>query len=150
VPDEQAGGPAAGHLEVDTSRLTTVLDRLVDQGVLDREIAEYLGASLVIGATLLFLNEEWSTVGRVGRVGILAVWAAIMFAGGIAVRRRVTPPGHRWWRPWAGDGVPRRLASTLMTGAAVAAGFAAYAGFDATPRGRSRCRTGRRSWDWSW
>ena len=53
MPDERAGGTAAGHLEVDTSRLTTVLDRLVDQGVLDHEIAEYLGASLVIGANAI-------------------------------------------------------------------------------------------------
>jgi len=127
-------------------RLDAALDRLVDRGVLDRaqagavvaelaglpqssrpgglrrlfgEIAGYLGASFVVGATLLFLGEEWEALGRAGRFSILAAMAVILGGGGLAVRWRATLPGP-------GDNVRRRLASTLLTGAAAAASFAAY------------------------
>jgi hypothetical protein len=136
-PAEQAGVAAA-------------LDRLVGRGVLDRvqadavlrecggppaprrpeglrrrlgEIAGYLGASLVVGATLLFLGEEWDSLGRTGRFLILAAMAAILFGSGVAVRRRA-----------GGDSVRRRLASTLLTGAAAATGFATYVSLDIAAR----------------
>jgi hypothetical protein len=123
------------------ARLNAALDRLVERGVLDHtqvaavlteygeppaqprregirrrlgEIAGYLGASFVIGATLLFLGEEWDALGRAGRFSILAVMAAILFGSGLAVRSR------------GQDSVRRRLSSTLLTGAAAAAGFAVY------------------------
>ena len=127
-------------------RLDAALDRLVDRGVLDRaqagavvaelaglpqssrpgglrrlfgEIAGYLGASFVVGATLLFLGEEWEALGRAGRFSILAAMAVILGGSGLAVRWRATLPGP-------GDNVRRRLSSTLLTGAAAAASFAAY------------------------
>jgi len=127
-------------------RLTAALDRLVDRGVLDRpqadavlaeaagqpqagqpqglrrlagEIAGYLGASFVVGATLLFLGEQWGVLGRPGRFSILAAMGVVLFGSGLVVRLR---HDH-------GD-VRRRLASTLMTGAAAATGFAAFAILD--------------------
>ena len=113
----------------DAARLTAALDRLVDRGVLDRtqadavvtefgglpgpprpeglrrrlgEIAGYLGASFVVGATLLFLGEEWDALGRAGRFSILAAMAAMLFGSGVAVRWRAAPPGTHWWRPGPG------------------------------------------------
>ena len=147
--------PGAVPSETGTARLAAALDRLVDRGVLDRvqagavlteygglpdrprpesvrrrlgEIAGYLGASFVVGATLLFLSEEWDALGRVGRFSILAAMATILFASGVAVRWRAASPGTH--RP--GDNVRRRLASTLLTGAAAAVSFAAYAGLEDT------------------
>lgn len=129
-PSDRPGDPA----------LAAALDRLIDRGVLTRtqadavitevggppgparpeglrrllgEIAGYLGASFVIGATLLFLGEEWESLGRVGRFAILAAMAVILFGSGVVVRR-------------AADSMRRRLSSTLLTGAAAAAGFAVY------------------------
>jgi len=126
-------------------RLPAALDRLVGRGVLDRtqadavlsevagpgpapgrrrllgEIAGYLGASFVVGATLLFLSEEWESLGRGGRLAVLAGMAVVLLGSGLAVRLR---------RGSGGDDVHRRLASTLFTGAAAAAGFAAFVGLD--------------------
>lgn len=133
-------------------RLDAALDRLVERGVLDQaqagavrrelagtpapqrpeglrllgEIAGYIGASFVVGATLLFLSEGWDALGRPGRFAVLAVMAVALFGGGAAVRGHAPPEGHPWWRPWPGDTARRRLSGTLMTGAAAAAGFAAY------------------------
>lgn len=133
--------PRADRREIDPARLTAALDRLVERGVLTRvqagavvqecgvgpdaprpeglrrrlvEIAAYLGASFVVGATVLFLGEEWDALGRGGRFSILAAMAVILAGSGVAVRSR------------AGDSVRRRLSSTLLTGGAAAAGFAAY------------------------
>ena len=154
-----AHAPGADRMEIDAARLTAALDRLVERGMLTRvqagavvmecggradpprpeglrrrlgEIAGYLGASFVVGATLLFLSEEWDALGRTGRFSILAAMAAILLGSGVAVRWRAAPPGSRWWRPWAGDSVRRRLSSTLLTGAAAAVSFAAYVSLDAT------------------
>jgi Predicted membrane protein (DUF2157) len=151
--------PGADRMEINAARLTAALDRLVERGVLNRvqagavvtecgglpdpprpeglrrrlgEIAAYLGASFVVGATLLFLSEEWDTLGRTGRFSILAAMAAILFGSGVAVRSRAAQPGNHWWRPWAGDSVRRRLSSTLLTGAAAAVSFATYVSLDAT------------------
>ncbi len=152
----------ADPVPVDAARLTAALDRLVERGVLDRaqaaavvteyagpagpprpeglrrrlaEIAGYLGASLVVGATLLFLGEQWDPLGRAGRFAVLAATVVILAGSGIAVRSRAASSG-RWRRPWAGDSVRRRLSSTLLTGAAAAAGFAAYVSFDITAQDR--------------
>ena len=140
APGPAADFPAAAAPAGD--RLTAALDRLVERGVLSRdqagavlaelgglrrlfgEIAGYLGASFVVGATLLFLGEQWEPLGRVGRFSILAAMAVILFGGGLAVRRR---------RDGVGDEVRRRLSSTLMTAAAAAAGFAAYVILEHTP-----------------
>jgi len=81
------------------------------------EIAGYLGASFVVGATLLFLGERWGVLGRPGRFAILAAMAVILFGSGLVVRARRDQPGD----------VRRRLSSTLMTGAAAGAAFAAFA-----------------------
>ncbi len=155
-PEEHpAQPPRADRTQMDVDGLTAVLDRLVERGVLTRmqavavvqecggpadparpeglrrrlaEIAAYLGASFVVGATLLFLGQEWDALGRGGRFSILAAMAAILFGSGVAVRSSAAMSGDRWWRSWAGDSMRRRLSSTLLTGAATAAGFAAYVG----------------------
>jgi hypothetical protein len=129
---------------MDDEGLRAALDRLVERGVLDREqagavlaemgepprpgapgvrrllgeIAGYLGAAFVVGATLLLLGDRWAELGRGGRVAILAAMAAVLFAAGWAVRQRRRGPA---------DEVRRRLASTLLTGSAAAAAFAVYA-----------------------
>lgn len=151
---ESAGQPADGS-PVSADSLSSALGRLVERGVLNQaqagsvlveigalpdqprpqsprrllgEIAGYLGASFVVGATLLFLGDKWEELGRMGRLSILAAMAAILFGSGLAVRWRAAPPDARWWRPWRGDDVRSRLSSTLMTAAAAAAGFATYVG----------------------
>jgi len=127
-------------------RLTVALDRLVDRQVLSRpqadavlaevagqapaaaresrrlagEIAGYLGASFVVGATFLLLGEQWGVLGRSGRFSILAAMAVLLFGSGLVSLRR----------DGLGDHVRRRLSSTLMTGAAAAAGFAVFAVLD--------------------
>lgn len=157
APATGAAGPG-----VSTDRLSTALDRLVDRGVLHRsqagavlleldlapqpqparagglgrllgEIAGYLGASFVVGATLLFLSEEWEALGRAGRFGILAGMAVILGVSGVAIRWWSAPDGPAWWRRQSGDSVRRRLSSTLLTGAAAAAGFAAYVSLELPP-----------------
>lgn len=155
----RARAPEAGGPEIDVARLAAALDRLVERGALDRvqagavvmeyrglsgpphregvrrslgEIAGYLGASFVVGATLLFLGEQWDALDRAGRFSVLAVVAVLLFGSGVAVRSRAVPAGDRWWSHWTGDSVRRRLSSTLLTGAAAAAGFAVYAGLEVT------------------
>jgi len=59
-------------------------------------------------------------------LSILAATAMILFGCGLALRWRAASPGPRWWRQWPGDDVRCRLSSTLLTGAAAAAGFATY------------------------
>jgi hypothetical protein len=150
LPDDRSALP---------DRLNAALEVLVDRGVLDRaqagavlaelggpphrsrpgglrrllgEISGYLGASFVVGAALIFLGQEWDGLGRAGRFWVLAATAAVLFGAGLAVRLRAAQPGRRWWRSRAGDNVRRRLASTLLTGAAAAAGFAAYVSLEHT------------------
>ncbi|MEV6349632.1 DUF2157 domain-containing protein [Actinoplanes sp. NPDC051851] len=127
----------------ESGRLADALGRLVERGTLDRaqadavlseygkpgeapkpesvrrrlgEIAGYLGASLLVGAILLFLAETWDMVGRSGRVTVLGILTVVLFGGGVVLRRD--------------DEVRRRLSSTLMTGAAIAAGFGMDAALD--------------------
>ncbi|MEU7905100.1 DUF2157 domain-containing protein [Actinoplanes sp. NPDC049118] len=151
--------PGAGGADPSADRLHAALDRLVGRGVLDRaqaaavvvefaglprpsqagglrrlfgEIAGYVGASFVVGACLLFLGEQWDELGRTGRFAILAGMAVLLFGAGLAVRWSAAPPDRRWWRPSPGDDLRRRLASTLFTGAAGAAAFAAYVSLEST------------------
>ncbi|MET8154058.1 DUF2157 domain-containing protein [Actinoplanes sp. NPDC049668] len=146
----------------DADRLRAALGRLVDRGVLNGaqsaaviaefaglpepsrdgglrrllgEIAGYVGAAFVVGACLLFLGDEWDSLGRLGRFAILGGMAVALFAAGLAV----------WWNAMSadrdgrtaspGDDLHRRLASTLFTGAAVAAAFAAYASLESGANG---------------
>ncbi|MDR7273629.1 DUF2157 domain-containing protein [Catenuloplanes atrovinosus] len=137
VPDQHQNG-----------RLRAALDALVERGVLDRtqagavvaelaarparrpeglrrrlgEAAGYLGASLVLGATVLIVGEHWEELGRTGRVAVPAGLAVVLSLAGLLVRRRGAAS--------AGEAVHRRLASTLLTGAAITAGFAAEVGLD--------------------
>lgn len=76
------------------------------------EIAGYLGASLVLGAAVLFLGERWEQLGTGGRTGALAVVALVLAVAGVVVRVR-----------------NRRLASTLFAGGALTAGWATHACF---------------------
>ncbi|MDI6102177.1 hypothetical protein QLQ12_26525 [Actinoplanes sp. NEAU-A12] len=120
--------------------LTAALDRLVERGTIDRaqadavmaevapappvappaaprrvlaEIAGYLGGSFVLGATLLCLGRQWAEMSAGQRFLVFVVGASILFGAGLAARGRIP------------DDVRRRLSSTLLTGAAVAAGSAA-------------------------
>lgn len=125
-------------------RLTAALDRLVEQGTLDRaqadavvrelgvpvvapaaprrvlaEIAGYLGASFVLGATLLCVGRQWEDMSDGQRFLVFVVAALILAGAGLAARGLVALGTAR-------DDVRRRLSSTLLTGAAGAAGFAAF------------------------
>ncbi|BBH67535.1 hypothetical protein ACTI_42200 [Actinoplanes sp. OR16] len=129
-------------LNATDDRLRAALDRLVERGVLDDrqagavlaevaaprrenrgrppwgEIAGYLGASLVLGAILLFLAGQWGGLDWGSRVAVLTGLAVLLVTAGLVVGRRPS------------EDVSRRLASTLLTGAAGAAGFAVYVAFD--------------------
>jgi hypothetical protein len=91
-------------------------DPAVPAGLLRRlaEIAGYVGGAFVVGATFLFLGQQWEVLGRPGRFAVLAAMALVLFGVGLAL-----------WLRGPRDDVRRRLASTLMTGAAGAGGFAA-------------------------
>jgi hypothetical protein len=83
----------------------------------------------VVGATLLFLGDRWDALGRAGRVSIIAAIAVVLCVAGVVVRSRATSTGAP---PHTGDNLRRRLASTLLTAGAAAAGFATYAGLEGT------------------
>lgn len=104
VTAEMATGPADSAVPAGLRRLLA-------------EIAGYLGAAFVLGATFLFLGQQWDELGRPGRVAVIAAVAIVLFGVGLAVRL---------WRTAGDDDIRRRLASTLMTGAAGAAGFATH------------------------
>ncbi|MEU4219074.1 hypothetical protein [Actinoplanes sp. NPDC026623] len=156
-PVPARAAPEAGGADA-ADRLRAAVDRLVERRVLDRsqaaavvaefaglpapspagglrrlfgEIAGYVGASFVVGACLLYLGDQWEVLGRGGRFTILAGMAVLLFGAGLAVCWTGAPP-ERWWRPSPADDLRRRLASTLFTGAAAAAGFAAYLSLDTT------------------
>ncbi len=86
------------------------------------EIAGYVGGAFVVGAAVLFLGNEWETLGRAGQVGVLAVIAALLAAATVLL---VAAAGGRSAVREPAQQVRRRLASVLCTGAAVAAGLAA-------------------------
>src|SRR4051812_30186821 len=98
MPAAPAASPA-DSADGNTDRLNAALEGLVERGVLNRsqaaavltelaglphqpqhkgarrlfaEVAGYVGASFVVGATVLFLSEQWEPLGRTGRFSILA------------------------------------------------------------------------------
>lgn len=135
-------------MEPSGDRLRAALNRLVERGTLDphqadavlaevggrgprpalrrllAEIAGYLGAAFVVGAAMLFVSDRWDQLDRPGRVALLGGMAVVLAGAGAAVR----------WRGRPTDDLRRRLASTLLTGASLAAGFAAYAGVERAGR----------------
>lgn len=88
------------------------------------EVVAYLGGALVLAAGFLFLVRSWTDLGDVGQVSFLGAVALVLaVAGGIA--RPASGPGGV-----AGTDVRRRLGGTLLTGAAVASGFAVGVSID--------------------
>lgn len=81
------------------------------------EIAGYVGAAFVVGAAILFFANEWPDLSLGAQVGILLALAAVLLVGGGATV--ATAGGRVAVRDPAQD-VRRRLASVLLTGAAVA------------------------------
>jgi len=81
------------------------------------EVAGYLGGALVVAALGLFLADHWIDLGDTGQVVALVV-ITLLLAGAGAV---VASIGSGYAAARAGrDDVRRRLASALLTGAAVA------------------------------
>lgn len=80
------------------------------------EVVAYLGGALVLAAGLLFVLQQWGELGDGGRTAALVLVTAVLAVAGLAARgadvARRSP-------------IRRRLAGTLLTGAAVVAGLAA-------------------------
>lgn len=101
-PDRSAGGAVAPA------------NRSLPQLV---EVVAYLGGALVIAAGGLFIAEAWGDLGFAARVTMLGVVAAVLaLAGGVAAH---VPSGGPTLREDPNDS-RRRLAGTLLTGAALA------------------------------
>lgn len=82
------------------------------------EVVAYLGAALVLAAGFLFVVRTWDDLGDVGQVSFLSAVALVLaVAGAFTVPPRVRETG-------GGTDVRRRLSGTLLTGSALAAGFA--------------------------
>ncbi len=84
------------------------------------EVVAYLGGALVLAAGALFLVQEWETLGFTARVTLLGVVTAVLAVAGAVVSR--VPAGAAPLRDPAQD-LRRRLAGTLLTGAALAVAF---------------------------
>ncbi len=84
------------------------------------EVVAYLGGALVLAAGGLFLVQQWGGLGFGARVALLAVVTAVLAVAG-AVSARV-PAGQPALREVTQD-MRRRLAGTLLTGAALAVSF---------------------------
>ena len=78
------------------------------------EVVAYLGGALVLAAGVLFLATTWDDLSGTGQVVALAVVALVLGIAGFTAADRDQPEHH----------VRRRLGGTLLTGSAVAAGFA--------------------------
>jgi PAS domain-containing protein len=87
------------------------------------EVVAYAGAGLVIAAAILVLAQAWPDLTLTAQVGILAGIAVVLLVAGLSV-------GGFWTADWRGqaavlrgaaDAIRRRLASTLLTGGALAA-----------------------------
>ena len=78
------------------------------------EVVAYLGGALVLAAGFLFLATTWDDLSDAGQVTALAVVAVVLAIAGWVAADRAHP----------GNDVRRRLGGTLLTGSAVAAGFA--------------------------
>jgi uncharacterized membrane protein len=135
--------PTAGP--VDPHRLVDALDRLRQDGTLTAaqvagvlaaldarpsgaaapranrlvEAAAYAGGVLVAASGALLVGERWEELGRPGRVAVLAAVTVVLAATGIVVAA-LRPRGRAaLLRPE--QGVRRRLAGTILAGAAVSA-----------------------------
>jgi hypothetical protein len=86
------------------------------------EVIAYLGTALVLAAGVLFMAQTWDDLGDVGQVVALLLVTAVLGGAGLVARGDATTV--------ATNEVRRRLAGTLFTGAAVAAGFAAAIAID--------------------
>ena len=84
------------------------------------EVVAYLGAALVLAAGALFLVQEWGSLAFAARVSLLAVVALVLVVAGSLVSR--VPAGAAPLRDATQD-LRRRLAGTLLTGAALAVAF---------------------------
>ncbi len=87
------------------------------------EVVAYAGAGLVIAAAILVLAQAWPDLTLTAQVGILAGIAVVLLVAGLTV-------GGFWTTDWrdqvsalreAEHAIRRRLASTLLTGGALAA-----------------------------
>lgn len=86
------------------------------------EVVAYLGTALVLAAGALFLVQVWDELGFSTQVGVVAVLALVMGAGGVgALAGHAGPVVRR--EPEADS--RRRLAGTLLTGCALAVAFVA-------------------------
>ncbi|MFI5842418.1 hypothetical protein ACIA8K_22160 [Catenuloplanes sp. NPDC051500] len=112
VLDQAQAEAVAAEFTVPVRRVEGLRKRLA-------EVAGYLGASLVLGATVLIVGEHWEELGKPGRVAVLAALAVVLFGSALLARR-------------GADAVRRRLAATLLTGATIAAAAAAHAALDLT------------------
>ncbi|RNL60645.1 DUF2157 domain-containing protein [Nocardioides marmoriginsengisoli] len=113
---ERARGVVAGGLEAPKVEAQAGLPKLV-------EVVAYLGAALVLAAGLLFMAQTWDDLGEVGQVVAMVLVTAILGGAGLVARGSLAV--------LAGNEVRRRLAGTLLAGAAVTAGFAVAIAVDA-------------------
>ena len=84
------------------------------------EVVAYLGGALVLAAGGLFLAQQWDDLGFGARVALLAVVAGVLAGAGVVAAR--TPAGGPSLRDESEDS-RRRLAGTLLTGAALVLAF---------------------------
>ena len=85
------------------------------------EVVAYLGAALVLAAGLLFALESWDRLTPVGHILFLLGIAVVLgVAGAISARNGGALAAQ----------TTRRLTGTMLTGAALAAGFAVAVGID--------------------
>ena len=85
------------------------------------EIAGYVGSALVLASVGLLLGQLWDDFSETLQVAILAMIAVVLAGAGVAVSR----VGGGYAELAAGrDDMRRRLTSTLLTAAALAAAFA--------------------------
>ena len=110
---ESAAGPASspasgvGPSGAGTRGLSTLV-----------EVVAYLGGALVLAAGVLFLVQEWANLGIGTRVILLAVVALVLGAAGVLTDRLSSSVGGDRRRD-----LRRRLAGSLLTGAALAVAF---------------------------
>jgi hypothetical protein len=84
------------------------------------EVVAYLGGALVLAAGALFVVREWASLGFGTRVAFLAVVALVLaVAGTVVARTQGAPASLREPR----HDLRRRLAGTLLVGAAIGASF---------------------------
>ncbi len=110
----RAAGPSAGpSAPPSVDRTGRSLPRLV-------EVVAYLGGALVLAAGGLFLAQQWDGLGFGAQVTMLGVVAMVLAVAGVVASR--APTGGPGLRAETQDS-RRRLAGTLMTGAALSVAF---------------------------